>query len=152
MRALEAGESRRVAEYVDGNGSNIGLYVWRTADGRLTCLTTAKNRTGLGGGGCNPANDFFAGKPFVVSLGFEGGPEPASMTEAVLTGLVTGRVARIEVVTSAGSREEVELTPDGAFVWKAPHADLVAGIAPAAVVAYGADGSELGSESVAASG
>jgi hypothetical protein len=115
-------------------------------------MTAVRDATGLGGGGCNPAGSFFAGKPFVVSLGYEGGPEPASVSEAVVTGVVSDQVTRIEVANSGGVTTGVELTADGGFVWKARPSDLRAGIGPQFIVAYDENGAELGRESIAISG
>jgi hypothetical protein len=119
------------------------VYIAKTADGSMTCIWDTDRLRGFKGGGCNDSRDFFAGRPFVMSLAYDGGPSVEKVSDARIVGVVTDRVARVEVLNSAGEATAVQLTTDRAFAHVVPVNELQRGISPVAVIAYGSDGSEL---------
>jgi hypothetical protein len=96
-------ETRRVARYVDGRGRLARLFVAKTNRGELCHILV----TGRGGGsGCSPASSFFRpGHPVAAGSG------------RLFAGIAADRVARIEIVGSAGRVHRVQLSPDNGFIW-----------------------------------
>lgn len=68
-----------------------------------------------------------------------GGPADANRTEVQIAGLVSRRVARVEVVSSHGDRRAAQVQ-GGAFLYELPAEDVAAGIDLTSVVAFANDG------------
>jgi hypothetical protein len=140
---LHPGASRRVATFTTAGGAGHTVFVDRSADGSQVCVWDADDATGAQSGGCNPAAGFFGGHALTVSLAYDGGPEPETVREARIVGLVTDAVASIEVVYADGSVRRAPITPDRAYAHTVPQGLLRRGAVPVAVVARDATGAVL---------
>jgi hypothetical protein len=152
--AIEEDALVRVADLpAAGNARARGVFVQLTSTGHL-CLWDAPSATSRErGGGCNPADDPLGGRELSVNLGYDGGPSPGTVTDARLMGLVSAKVAVVQVLMSNGSRRNVPLrrtlavaVQDAgyrAFGFRFPHADFERGIGPTAVVVLDASGKEI---------
>jgi len=150
--ALVAADPTRVADIPAADGLPArGVFAQITSTGHF-CLSDAPLDTPLrGGGGCNPADDPLGGSSLTASLAYDGGPAIETVKDARLIGLVAADVASVRIAMSDGSARNAKLktTKVGAdefraFGYRLRRADLKKGIGPVAVVAYGADGVEIG--------
>ncbi len=100
-------EVREIARYRDGRGRLNRLLVARgvDAEGRSVTCQILVQAYGMGSG-CSPSNAFFTPGRLVAASGGR-----------LMSGVVAGNVARVEIVGSQGRRHEVALTPDGGFIW-----------------------------------
>ncbi|HET8741424.1 MAG TPA: hypothetical protein VFM41_02285 [Gaiella sp.] len=101
-------EVREVARYREGRGHLRRLLVARgvDAEGRSVTCQILLQAYGMGSG-CSPSRTFFApGRLVAASAG------------RLLSGIVSGNVARVEIVGTHGRVHSVALTPDGGFIWK----------------------------------
>jgi hypothetical protein len=86
------------------------------------------------GGGCSPSALLFSQGPFYATYGFSG----AGTQQAVVEGLASDDVARLQLFLADGSRRPVALS-DNALLVRAP-----LGLFPARVVAYDRNGRVIG--------
>jgi hypothetical protein len=130
-----------------------GVFVQFTSTGHL-CLWEAPSATSRErGGGCNSADDPLAGRELTVSLGYDGGPSINAVSDARLMGLVSARVAAVQVLMSDGTRRNVPLrrvpvvslqgSGYSVFGYRFPRMDFERRIGPTAVVALDASGKEI---------
>ena len=140
---LHPGDSRRVATFTSAEGNARGVFVNRSHDGNQICVWDTDLESGAQGGGCNPADDFFAGHAFTVSLGYDGGPALATVRDARLVGVVTDAVATLEVIYADGSARRVPITADRGFAYNIPFVLLRKGIGPVAVIARSSAGTVI---------
>jgi hypothetical protein len=145
---LEPNSSRRVASFELPSKASHAVFVSRTKDGKQICLFDTDLSTGDQGGGCNPQTSFFAGQPIAISLGFDGGPDPNTITDVRIIGLAAPSVDSVSVELSDDSSHAVPLTSDGAFVWVRSADDEREGIVPVRIIAEDASGKLVGSESL----
>ncbi len=103
------------------------------------------------GGGCNSVDDPLNGSALSATLSYDGGPAIGDVKSATLFGLTAPGVARARVLMSDGSSREVKLKKAKvgsdefqAFGYRFKKADLKRGIGPIAIVAFDANGVELG--------
>lgn len=129
-----------MAAFVSSTGIDRAVFLTRTRDGRLICLRDTNLRNGEQGGGCNSASDFFAGRELQINLAFDGGPSVEDVTDARIVGVVTERVARVEIMNWNGEIGSVAITPDRGFAYVVPRAELRNGVQPTDVVAYDTGG------------
>jgi hypothetical protein len=127
-----------------------GVFAQITSTG-LFCLTDAPLDAPLeGGGGCNAADDPLGGSAVSASLAYDGGPVIETVKDARLIGLAAGEAASVRVLMSDGSTRGVKLKKSSvgrdlqAFGFRVRKSDLKKGIGPIAVVAFDANGDELG--------
>lgn len=132
---LHPGDSRRVATFASAEGNARGVFVNRSQDGSQICMWDTDLASGAQGGGCNPADDFFAGHAFTMSLGYDGGPTLATVRDARIVGVVTDGVGTLEVIYADGTARRVAITADRGFAYTIPAGLLRRGIGPVAVIA-----------------
>lgn len=153
--ALERnGLGARIATFAAGNGApERGVYLAQLEDGR-TCLMDADAGGRTAGGGCSRGDDALDGEPFSATFMYDGGPDPSSVTDARLAGLVAPSVARIFAVMSNGSTRTLPLSEKGVastsyrvFAFRVSRGDLRNGVTPTAIVAYDRQGTELARQS-----
>jgi hypothetical protein len=141
----------RLADVEAGNGKAArGVFSQVTSTGHF-CLWDAPSASSPQRmGGCNPADDPLGGHPLSASFAYDGGPDPASVTDARLIGLVADEASFVHVVMSDGSRIELGLrrvprsTGDfRVFAHRFGRGQIRHGVTPTAVVALDADGNEL---------
>lgn len=133
----------------DGLGRR-GVFVQPTSAGFL-CLWDAPSATSRARqGGCNDADDPFAGRKLFVSLSYDGGPVAADVKDARLIGLVDSDVAKVEVLMTDGTRRAVVLrsatvgeSTHRAFGYRFRRSDLRKGLGPTAVLALNQAGEEI---------
>jgi hypothetical protein len=114
--------------------------------GGLICLTDAVDTAHEGGGGCTFANDPFAGKKMMFSLGWDGGPALSTVSNGRLSGLVAPDVDRVYLELSDGSTRPIRLTkasPYRAFAYRISKADARPESQPVAVIALDASGRQI---------
>jgi len=150
QHAIDREPMTRVADIPPAeDAAGRGVYVQLTSTGQF-CLWDAPS---IGSrekqGGCNSADDPLAGSELSASLAYDGGPATSSVKDARLIGVVSEKVARVEVVMSDRSRRAITLRrvsiagdTYGAFGYRFAKADLRRGVAPVAVVALDASGAE----------
>ena len=143
VRFLNPGESRRVATFTSAAGTARGVFVNRSHDGSEICVWDTDVASGGQGGGCNPADDFFGGHAFAMSLGYDGGPALATVQDARIVGVVTDAVTTLDVVFADGSAKRVLITGDRGFAYNVPAGLLRKGIGPVAVIARNAAGAAI---------
>lgn len=140
-----------VAEIPAENGNAWrGVFVQPTSAGFL-CLWDAPSATALARqGGCNRAEDPFAGRALFISLAYDGGPAIAGVKDARLIGLAAEGVATVEVLMSDGTRREMRLRKAAidneayrGFGYRLKRVDLRRGVGPTAVIALDAAGDEI---------
>lgn len=127
-----------------------GLFAQPTSAGFL-CLWDAPSATSTARqGGCNRADDPFAGRQLFISLAYDGGPAPTSVTDARLIGLAPLEVADVRVVMSDGTSREIRLrnvaiegSEFRAFAYRFKRADMRRGVGPRVVIARDSAGNEL---------
>ena len=122
-------EVREVARYREGRGHLRRLLVARgvDAEGRSVTCQILLQAYGMGSG-CSPSRTFFApGRLVAASAG------------RLLSGIVSGNVARVEIVGTHGQVRSVALTPDGGFFWNC-RADNGCACVVAELRAYDASG------------
>ncbi|HWQ24147.1 MAG TPA: hypothetical protein VNK94_08595 [Gaiellaceae bacterium] len=148
---LATGEVVRVADIPAGDGHGArGVFVQTTGSGQL-CLWDAPSATSLQRqGGCNPVADPLGGSALSASLAYDGGPAVEDVSDARLIGLVSGAVARVDVLMSDGTLRTVRLKKASigserfaAFGYRLRGSDLRRGVGPTAVIARDASGAEL---------
>jgi hypothetical protein len=141
----------RLADIPASNGLPLrGVFAQMTPIGQF-CLWDAPSASSRAkGGGCNPADDPLGGHPLSASFAYDGGPAPGEVTDARLIGLVASKVGLVEVAMSDGSRVKLTLrqVPESVgdfrvFAHRFSRGELKRGIAPTAVVALDANGSEI---------
>jgi len=149
--ALANSQPTRVAEIPAADGlSARGVFAQITSTGHF-CLFDAPVEAPLsGGGGCNAADDPLGGSAVSASLAFDGGPEIEAVRDARLIGLAASNVSTVRVLMRDGSFRSVKLRKSTVgeslqvFGYRIRKSDLKKGIGPVAVVAYDANGAELG--------
>ena len=128
-----------------------GVFAQVTSTGHF-CLSDAPlDSPRTGGGGCNSADDPLGGASISASLAYDGGPELESVRDARVIGLASTEVASVGVLMTDGSFRAVKLRAAKvgsdefqAFGYRFKKADLKKGLAPTAIVAFDADGVEIG--------
>jgi hypothetical protein len=140
---LDPGSARRVKSFRLASGREHAVFLTRSKDGEQVCLLDTDLVTGQQGGGCNDAKSVFAGRKIQISVGFEGGPTPATIRDVRIVGLAAPDVASVRVELSDGTVQNVELTADRAFAWAMPQGELDRGVQPRAVVAVGRSGKPI---------
>ena len=150
--AIRAEPLVKVAEIPAGHGlAARGVYAQPTSAGFL-CLWDAPGASSRARqGGCNRAEDPFAGMGVFASLAYDGGPDVGTVSDARLIGLAPKDVASVEIVMTDGTRRSVPLKPAllgpdeyQAFGYRFSRADLRKRLGPAAIVALDDAGSEVG--------
>jgi hypothetical protein len=151
IAAIDQDPLVRVADIPAADGSpGKGVYVQMTRTGHV-CVWEASSATSRDrGGGCNTADDPLNGRPFSFTLSYDGGPAVVDVKSATLFGLASSDVAQASVLMSDDTRREIRLqkarvtgTDFRAFGFRFKKADLRRGIAPTAVVAIDANGTEV---------
>jgi len=151
-QALLTGEITQVAVVQTEDGSpGHGIFAQLTQAGHL-CLFEAPSATSRAhGGACNPVDNPLNGSALSATLSYDGGPAIGDVTSATLFGLTARGVARARVLMSDGSSREVKLRKAKVgsdefqvFGYRFKKADLKRGIGPTAIVAFDANGMELG--------
>jgi len=152
IEAIDEAPLTHVADVEAADGApTLGVYLQATTSGHV-CVWEAKSPTSRDrGGGCNTADDPLNGRALSVTLSYDGGPAVADVQSASLFGLAAPDVARAQVLMSDGSTREIALRRARvgaedfkAFGHRVKKRDLRKGIAPVAVLALDASGSELG--------
>ena len=158
--AMATGDVTRVADIAAADGlPGRGAFAQVTESGQF-CLFDAPSATSpQRGGGCNPADDPLGGSAISASLAYEGGPAIEGVRDARLIGLAAGDVASVSVLMSDGSSREMKLKKAKvgaeefvAFGYRFKKADLQKGIGPTAIIAFDADGVELGRQATGIGG
>jgi hypothetical protein len=143
---------QRVADVPGEEGSpGLGVYVQRTETGHI-CVWEAPSATSRErGGGCNTADDPLNGQPVSATLSYDGGPETSTVLRASVFGLALSDVASVRVLLSDGTSRTVKLKTAKvgsdefqAFGYRFKRSDLRKGVGPTAIVAFDADGNEIG--------
>lgn len=137
LSVLRTGESRRIADFADGDVSDArAVFVSRATEGgeEMVCLWDTNLLNGHQGGGCNYAYDPFGGRRMMVSLAFDGGPALETITEARIIGLVDPAVVSVGILQANGKTTDVRLSPDRAFAVAYTQSDILHGRAPVAVI------------------
>ena len=142
----------KVLDLPDASGApSRSMFVQPTPAGFL-CMWDAPNALSrMRQGGCNPSDDPLAGRSISGSLAYDGGPAIDRVDDARLIGLAVADTARIHVEMSDGTIRTVKLkkTKAGsnefqAFGYRFKKQDLKNGIGPIAIVAFDANGVEVG--------
>lgn len=150
--AIEDAPMTHVADIEAADGApRRGVYLQVTDTGHL-CVWEAPSATSRQrGGGCNTLEDPLNGEALSITLSYDGGPAPADVKSAALFGLTAPDIARARVLMSDGSMREIRLEPISvaasdfnAFGFRLRRADLRKGTGPVAVLAFAADGAEMG--------
>ncbi|HEX6703023.1 MAG TPA: hypothetical protein VF101_20025 [Gaiellaceae bacterium] len=145
QRALADGKKVEVARFPSVPGLQDRSVFLAEADG-LICLWDAVDAAHEGGGGCNDANDPFAGRKMMFGLSWDGGPALSSVSNGRLSGLVAPDVDRVYLELSDGSKRPIRLTnasPYRAFAYRISKADARPESQPVAVVAFDASGRQI---------
>ena len=152
IAAIDEAPLTQVANIDAGDGAaELGVFVQTTETGHL-CVWEAPSATSRErGGGCNTADDPLNGSAISATLSYDGGPVISSVTTATLFGLAAAEVERAAVLMSDGGSRTIKLkrTRIGsdefrAFGHRIRKSDLKKGIGPIAIVAFDANGVELG--------
>ena len=152
VASIDEAALTRVADVEAGDGApGLGVYVQVTTTGHL-CVWEAPSATSRErGGGCNTADDPLNGNALSATLSYDGGPAISDVDRASAFGLAAAQVVRIAVLMSDGSTRAIKLRKAKvgsdefqAFGYRFRKADLKKGIGPTAIVAYDANGVELG--------
>lgn len=142
----------KVLDLPDASGApSRSMFVQPTSAGFL-CVWDAPNALSrLRQGGCNPSDDPLAGRSISASLAYDGGPAIDGVDDARLIGLAAANTARIHVEMNDGTVRTVKLKKTKvssnefqAFGYRFKKADLRKGIGPIAIVAFDANGTEIG--------
>jgi hypothetical protein len=127
------------------------MFVQPTSAGFLCMWDAPSALSRMRQGGCNPSDDPLGGRSLLASLAYDGGPAIDRVDDARLIGLAVAKTARIHIEMSDGTVREVKLkkTKAGsdefqAFGYRFKKADLKKGIGPMAIVAFDANGTEIG--------
>jgi hypothetical protein len=151
VAAIEDTPLHRVADVPAGDGiAEKGVFAESTSTGHL-CVWEASSATSRDrSGGCNTADDPLNGHPLSFTLGYDGGPDIASVKSASLFGLAAPEVAQATVLMTDGTERAVKLKRVNlgsdeyrAFGFRFKKSDLRRGIGPAAVIALDATGVEI---------
>jgi hypothetical protein len=150
--AIDEAPLMRVADIEAADGdAELGVFVQVTETGHVCLWEAPFAKSRERGGGCNTADDPLNGSALSATLSYDGGPATSDVTSATLFGLTAPGVARARVLMSDGTSREVKLRkakvgPDEfqAFGYRFKKADLKRGIEPTAIVAFAANGVELG--------
>ena len=152
VASIDEAALTRVADVEAADGApGLGVYVQVTTTGHL-CVWEAPSATSRErGGGCNTAEDPLNGNALSATLSYDGGPAISDVDRASAFGLAAAQVVRIAVLMSDGSTRTIKLRKAKvgsdefqAFGYRFRKADLKKGIGPTAIVAYDANGVELG--------
>ncbi|MDX6515437.1 MAG: hypothetical protein QOH73_1103 [Gaiellaceae bacterium] len=135
--------TRVIASFKAANGISHDAVLGSSSDSKKICLLDVNLATGDEAGGCNPTDDAFGGRRFLMSLSYDGGPAIGSVRNAHIIGLAASDVASVAIVSSDGARKDVALNASGAFVYVVPPGELKRGVQPVAVVAYDASGKQV---------
>jgi hypothetical protein len=135
---LRPGETRKIGSWTDSEGVVRDLFV-TTAAGLpgstkprpLTCLLLSSS--GVAGGGCNPASDFFAGRSLVWTESSE--PDPSGETHSFIVGVATPAVMTVRVLDSVGKTTDLKVNRDGGFLYEVTPTLRGAGIEPVRLTA-----------------
>jgi hypothetical protein len=151
VAAIDDVPLQRVADVsaVDGIAEK-GVFVGSTRTGHL-CVWEASSATSRDrSGGCNTADDPLNGRPLWFTLGYDGGPDIASVKTASLFGLAAPVVAQASVLMSDGTERDLKLKRANvgadkfrAFGFRFKKSDLRKGIGPTAVIARDVSGAEI---------
>jgi hypothetical protein len=145
------GRAQAVGRFqADGGAAERHVVLQRTADGFLCVWDSPDASAEHGVGGCNSAADPLAGRKLFASLAYEGGPAPATVRDARLSGIVAADVASAELVWSDGSTHAIPLVTASTravagkdyrvFAYRIRQADLRRGATPVEIVVRAADG------------
>jgi hypothetical protein len=142
----------RVADIAGEDGaSELGVFTQLTDTGHLCVWEAPSAISPQRGGGCNTLDDPLNGRPVSFTLSYDGGPEMADVRRATVFGVAREDVAGLRVLMSDGSSRTVNLKKAKvgsddfrAFGYRFKRSDLRKGVGPVAVVAYDAEGAELG--------
>jgi hypothetical protein len=152
VAAIEEAPLTRVANIDAADGAaELGVFVQTTETGHV-CVWEAPSATSRErGGGCNTADDPLNGSAISATLSYDGGPDISSVKSATLFGLAAAEVAEVAVLMTDGSSRSVKLkkTRVGsddfrAFGHRIRKSDLRKDNGPIAIVAFDANGVELG--------
>lgn len=129
----------------------LGVFAQLTETGHI-CLWEAPTPTSTQrGGGCNTADDPLNGQPVSGTLSYDGGPAVSTVRRASVFGLALSRVTSVRVLMTDGTVRSVRLKKAKigsnefqAFGYRFRRTDLRKGNGPVAIVAYDADGHEIG--------
>ena len=141
----------RVAEIAGVGGvPSRGVFVQQTSTGHVCLWDAPSAGSRQRQGGCNSADDPLGGSELSVSFAYDGGPEPATVSDARLIGLALESVAEVQVLMSDGTRRSMHLRSARidrivyrAFGHRFAPGELRRGVEPKAVVALNAGGQEI---------
>jgi hypothetical protein len=152
IAAIDEAPLTQVATIDAADGAaELGVFVQTAKTGHV-CVWEAPSATSRErGGGCNTADDPLNGSAISATLSYDGGPGISSVKSATLFGLAAAEVAQVAVLMTDGGSRAVTLkkTKVGsdefrAFGHRIRKSDLKKGIGPIAIVAFDANGVELG--------
>jgi hypothetical protein len=135
---LRPGETRRIGSWPDSEGVVRDLFVatsgglpGSTKPTLMICLLFGGS--GVTGGGCNPASDFFAGRSLVWTESSE--PDPSGKTHSFIVGVATPAVMTVRVLDSVGKTTDLKVNRDGGFLYEVTPTLRSAGIEPVRLTA-----------------
>ena len=151
QQAIDQGQMVEVASITAANGlARRGVFVEEVDTGQLCLWDAASATSKQRQGGCNPMDDPLGGSKVSASLAYDGGPALESVRDARIIGLASPEVAKVVIAMNDGSTRAVALRPIRvgfhdflAFGYRIARSDLRKGVAPTAVVARDASGTEL---------
>lgn len=134
----------------EGAGARA-MFIQPTSAGYL-CVWDAPSATSrVRQGGCNRSDDPLGGRVVSATLAYEGGPAVEGVKDARLVGLVAREAASVRVIMSDGTSQAIKLKKAKvgsdefqALAYRFKKADLKKGIGPTAIVAFDANGAEIG--------
>jgi hypothetical protein len=152
QRAIDSGAMIKVAEVPGTDGESArGVFVQELETGHVCVWDAPSASSRARQGGCNSSDDPLGGSAVSASLAYDGGPAIEAVRDARLSGLARADSARIVVLMTDGTERSVRLQKAAlksgdfvAFGYRIRKADLKRGIGPIAVVAFDANGTELG--------
>lgn len=121
------------------SGMLIRVYTGRSVSGSYECLIYAEPK-GFGAS-CDPK--LLTKRKVEYLESFDGGPDPQTMTNRHVAGVVDPVVGSLAIVNDRGDSRPVPLAGDYAFLYVVPPAELRAGIEPVELIAFDRSGREI---------
>ena len=152
VAAIDEAPLTRVADIESADGAaELGVYAQVTETGHLCVWEAPSASSRERGGGCNTIDDPLNGSALSATLSYDGGPGIQGVRSATIFGLAAVDVASASVVMSDGTSRAIKLKKSTigseafqAFGHRIKKSDLKKGIGPVAIVAFDANGVELG--------
>ncbi len=139
------GQVRDLGSWSDTGGATRRLVLTSTdstlaSDKPQTCVSL-EDVNGNAGGGCRPANDFFADAPVVWTSVTQAGQD--GVTRKFFAGISRDSVATIDFLKSSGDTDSVTVNADGGFFYEVPATDRAASVDVVALVPHSDTGAAL---------